>query len=85
MSTQTIITLDNLPTDVAMAQYLREASLDVVKALRFEVGCIDHGKLKEMMRLHRLTCNKFCYIDDEQDRLLREAIIRGAINKVYEI
>ena len=85
MSTQSIITLDNLPTDVAMDQYMAEASLDLLKYLRFGIGCVDHAKMKEMLRLRRFVCGNFCYIDDDQDRLLREAVIRGAINKIYEI
>ena len=85
MSTQTIITLDNLPTDVAMAQYMIEASKDVLKALRFEIGCVDHARLREMLRLERFVCNKICYIDENQDRSLREAVIKNAITKIYEI
>lgn len=85
MSTQNIITLDNLPTDVAMAQYLRETSIDLIKYLRFEIGCVDTKKLNEMLRLDRLICNKYCYVNDEQDRLIRENTIRKAITKIYEI
>ena len=85
MSTQSIITLDNLPTDEAMSQYIKEASLDLLKFLRFEIGCVDHDKIKEMLRLERLICGSFCYIDDDQDRNIREAIIRNAIKKLYEI
>lgn len=85
MSTQTIITLDNLPTDVAMGQYLSEASLDLLKFLRFEIGCVDHKKMREMLRLQRLVCNGFCYINDEEDRLMREAVIRKTITKIYDI
>lgn len=85
MSTQSIITLDNLPTDIAMGQYLGEASLDLLKYLRFGIGCVDHMKIKEMLRLQKFVCGSFCYIDNDQDRLLREAVIRGAINKIYEI
>jgi len=85
MSSQSIITLDNLPTDVAMAQYLRETSIDLIKYLRFEIGCVDTQKLNEMLRLDRLICNKYCYVNDEQDRLIRENTIRKAITKIYEI
>lgn len=85
MSTQTIITLDNLPTSTAMAQYLREESIDLIKSIRFEIGCVDHNKLKEMLRLYKFVCNEFCFITDEQDRLVREAVIRNAINKIYDI
>ena len=85
MSTQSIITLDNLPTDVAMGQYLSEASVDLLKYLRFEIGCIDHSKMREMLRLQRLVCSGFCYIDDEKNRLMRESVIRNTITKIYEI
>jgi hypothetical protein len=85
MSAQSIITLDNLPTDVAMDQYMATASLDLLKYLRFGVGCVDHTRIKEMLRLKKFVCGNFCYIDDEQDRLVREAVIRGAINEIYDI
>lgn len=85
MSTQSIITLDNLPTDLAMSQYLREASLDLIKYLRFEIGCVDNDKLAEMLRLHRLVCNKYCYVTSEEDVTIRENTIRKAITKIYEI
>jgi hypothetical protein len=85
MSTQSIITLNNLPTDVAMSQYLREASLDLIKNLRFEIGCVDNSKLAEMLRLHRLACNKYCYVTSEEDTTIRENIIRKAITKIYEL
>lgn len=85
MSTQSIITLDNLPTDEVMAQYMSETSLDLLKKLRFEIGCMDINRMREMLRLQRLLCGSFCYITDEQDVLAREAIIRNAITKIYEI
>jgi hypothetical protein len=68
-----------------MAQYMIEASKDVLKALRFEIGCVDHNRLREMLRLERFVCNKICYIDEDQDRSLREAVIKNAITKIYEI
>lgn len=85
MSTQSIITLDNLPTETAMAQYLKGMSTDVLMNLRFEIGCIDHDKIDEALRLYRLVCGGFCYIDEDQDRAIREKVIREAITKIYEI
>lgn len=85
MSTQSIITLDNLPTDVALGQYMAQAGVDVLKTLRFEIGCIDHDKLREMMRLERLACGCFCYIDEDDTQQIREAVIRNTINKIFEL
>lgn len=85
MSTQSIITLDNLPTEDAMGQYLIGMSTDLLMNLRFEIGCINHDKIDEALRLHRLVCGGFCYINSEQDRLIREKVIRSAINKIYEL
>ena len=85
MSTQSIITLDNLPTDVVMAQHLSESSMDLLMNLRFEIGCIDHDKIKEILRLERLICGRLCYVDSDQDRLIRESLIRNAITNIYEI
>lgn len=85
MSTQSIITLDNLPTDLVMSQYLKETSLDLIKYLKFEIGCVDNDKLSEMLRLHRLVCNKYCYVTSEEDVTIRENTIRKAITKIYEL
>jgi hypothetical protein len=85
MSTQSIVTLENLPTDVAMGQYLAEKSVDLLKYLRFEIGCVDHDKLAEILRLQRLVCGNFCYVDDDQDRVVREAVIRNTITEIYEL
>lgn len=85
MSTQNIATLDNLPTGEALGQYLTQKSIDVLKYLRFEIGCINYDEISEILRLQRLVCSKFCYIDSEQDRFVREAVIRKSINKIFEL
>jgi hypothetical protein len=85
MSTQSIITVDNLPTSTAMAQYLNEASMDLLQALRFEIGCVDNDKIQQIIRLHKLICNDYCYINCEQDRLIREELIRNSITRLYDI
>lgn len=85
MSSQRIVNLDNLPTETAMAQYLSESSMDLLMNLRFEIGCVNHDRIKEILRLQRLVCGRFCYVDSDDDRLIREKIIREAITKIYEI
>lgn len=85
MSTQNIINNKNLPTDVALGQYLREESLNLLKNLRFEIGCKNISKLREILILNRLVCSNACYITDEQEREIREEIIRKTISKIYEI
>lgn len=85
MSTQSIITVDNLPTSTAMAQYLNEASIELLQSLRFEIGCVNDDKIQQMIRLHRLVCNDYCYIDCEKDRTIREEVIRNSITKLYEL
>lgn len=85
MSTQNIITLDNLPTDKAVAELFAESSVDLLKYLRFDIGCVNHKNLRENLRLERLVCNPFCYVSDEEDKKIREAVIRKAISKIYEI
>lgn len=85
MSAQTIITTDNLPTDYVMSQYLTEKSVDLLKNVRFEIGCLDRDKLREMLRLERLICSGFCYVDSDESESIRERAIRNAINEIYEI
>lgn len=85
MSTQNIINSNNLPTDVALGQYLREESLNLLKHLRFEIGCSNPSKLREILILDRLVCSDSCYITDEQEREIREEVIRKAISKIYEL
>jgi hypothetical protein len=59
--------------------------MDLLMNLRFEIGCVNHDRIKEILRLQRLVCGRFCYVDSDDDRLIRERIIREAITKIYEI
>lgn len=85
MSTQSIITTKNLPTSTAVAQYLNEASMDLLKNLRFEIGCADDDKIQQVIRLYKLVCNEYCYISCEQDKIIREEVIRNSITRLYDI
>ena len=86
MSTQSIITTNNLSTDKALQQYIDKKSVDLLKFLRFEIGtCTNFDLLRDIMRLERLICRELCYIDENQERDIREAIIRKAINQINEL
>lgn len=85
MSTTSIISEDNLSTNKAINEYFVSQSLDLLKKLRFDVGKVCHSKLKYMMRLHKLACNQFCSLNDEQKKVVREDIINKAILKLDEL
>ena len=85
MSTQSIINNKNLPTSEVVATVLSEEAIDLLKYLRFEIGCSNHYKMRELMLLERLVCADICYITEEQERSIREDIIRKSISKLNEI
>lgn len=85
MSTQTIFNKNNLPTNNALYQVLTKTSVDLIKELKYEVGHVCNIKMRNLLRLERLHCSKFCYIDEEQDRKIREEIIKRAILKIDEM
>ena len=85
MSTQNVITLSNLPTETALIQSFNAESIKLYKHLKYEVGCIDTDKMRNMMRLSKFICNGGCYLDDEQDQKVRETLIVETINQIYEL
>ena len=85
MSTQAIITESNLPTNDLLGMALVETSTDLLKELRFEIGEVCHYKKLNLLRLARLHCNDFCYMDDDQDDKIREYLIRTSITKINEL
>lgn len=82
MSSQSIITDQNLPTGDIIGQLISKVSIDLLKELRFEVGHVCTLKMKNILRLSRLHCNDFCYIDSEQQDKIRELLIEKAILKI---
>lgn len=85
MSTQSIITEQNLPTGTVVGKLLSEVATDLLKELKFEIGHVCTTKMKNILRLSRLHCNDFCYIDDEQGVKIREYLIKKAITKLDEL
>ncbi len=86
MSTQNIYNVINLPTNEVVAKYFREVGMDIIKKNRFDVGCgASVDKMREMLRLHRFSCNNVCYLEDEGVILLREQIIKNSILKLDEL
>lgn len=86
MSTENIITKNNLSTNKAIAEFVTSYSLDVLKRARFDVGKRLSTKfLKEAIRIERLSCEDYCSIDEGQREVLREKVIRKAINRITEI
>lgn len=85
MSTQAILTEDNLPTGELIGRAVANTATDVLKELRFEIGSVCHFKKLNLIRLSRLYCEDFCYLDDDQDDKIREYMIRASINKINEL
>lgn len=85
MSSQTIITEQNLPTGEAAAKILRETSMDLLKYLRFDLGEVCTLKIKNILRITDLHCRKTCYLDTEDQEFLRQEIIKQAISKLDEL
>lgn len=83
MSTSNVYDNINLPTNEALAMYFSKAGIDVLKKIRFDHRCgVSHTKMKEMMRLERFICNNICYIDQEDQLILREQVIKNSIKQL---
>lgn len=85
MSAQSIVIKNRLSNDEVMNQIVSEYSLDLVKFLRFDYGKVCHGRIREVLRMKKLFCNRYCKIEEEPRRSLREAIIRKNILKLKDL
>lgn len=85
MNTQSIVTVDKLTSNTAMAEAISSYSLDLLKFLRFDFGKVDHNRMREILRMNRLVCSRYCKLGDEDKRGLREAIIRKNVLKLREL
>lgn len=86
MSTQSIVIKDVLSNDEAINQIVSEYSMDLLKYLRFDYGKVCHERIREMLRMKKLFCNRYCKLEnDESKRSFREAIIRKNILKLKSI
>jgi len=83
LSTQNLITNNNLPTNEALAMAFVNVSMDALKKVRFDFGCgVSHKKMREMLRLERYVCNSICYINGEDIQMIREEVIKSIILKL---
>ena len=85
MSTQNIISKDNLSVNRAIAEYITKESMEVYKKKRFDVSCMDKKNHRLMLQLYRLSCKDWCKIDSEQRRDIREEVILRTIRKIEEL
>jgi hypothetical protein len=85
MSTTSIVSKDNLSTNRIVAEYMTSQSLDVLKKLRFDVGNFCHSKLRYMLMLEKFSCSRYCTLDESQQRLVREDLIRKSILRINEL
>lgn len=85
MSAQSIVIKDVLSNDEAMNQIVSEYSMDLLKYLRFDYGKVCHERIRETLRMKKLFCNRYCKIEEDSRRSLREAIIRKNILKFKSV
>lgn len=85
MSTQSIFNEQNLSGSEALAQHLTASSVDLMKYLKFELGCICHEDMREILRAERLLCSDLCYITDCDKHVLRESVISVGIRNIQEL
>ena len=85
MSAQSTIIKNVLSDDEAMNQIVSSHSLSLLKYLRFDYGEVCHDKMREVLRLRRLLCSRYCKIDEDSRRDFREAIIKKNILKLESI
>lgn len=85
MSAQNIITSRVLSNDEAINSVIAEYSMDLLKYLRFDFRCVDYKKGRMILRTKRLFCNDYCSLDENEQRSLREELIRKHILKIANI
>ncbi len=85
MSVLSVITDKNLETNFVLDNFFKKASLDLLKKMRFDFGCIDYDKVEEMLFLDHFVCSNLCYITDENEIKIREEIIKSAILTIEDI
>ena len=85
MSAQSIVTKQVLSNDETINSIVAEYSMDLLKYLRFDFGDVCHNKVREILRVKRLFCNDYCKLDSEEQRSMREALIRKHILKIASI
>lgn len=85
MSTYNIIDKDNLSTSKAIAEITTKVGIDLLKNLKFDIGCVNHKKLRTLLILERLACTDYCTIDEEKREYLREIIISKGIIHLKEL
>jgi hypothetical protein len=75
-----------LPTNEILAKTIKDLAIHQIKYYRFDYGKpLSVDKMKELLRLHRFACNSICYLDDEENSLIREQIIKQSIFNINEL
>lgn len=80
MSASNVINENNLGTSEAIDTYFKGASMDYLKKARFDFGCKPSlDSIREALRLRKLICSDYCYLSEEQQKEIREKIIKHSI------
>lgn len=76
-----VINKSNTSTESVVENFFASESLNLLKAIRFDIGAADRNKLKEMLYLDDIYNRSKC--NSEQD--YREDIIQIAIKTLNEL
>jgi hypothetical protein len=76
-----VINRSNTSTESVVENFFASESLNLLKAIRFDIGAADRNKLKEMLYLDDIYNRSKC--NSEQD--YREDIIQIAIKTLNEL
>ena len=86
MSATSIIDKINTPTDVILANFVVNKSMDHLKKIRFSFGKgLCKNTMLEIIFLERLICNDKCYISTEDEEAIRERLLQISILELDEL
>jgi hypothetical protein len=86
MSSKNIINVNNTPSDVVLAKVFADTSLSMLVKKRFNYGpALCKNKFKELLLLERFFCDKPCWLEAEDEEILRERLIQLSIKNIDEL
>lgn len=73
MNTESVVNKKRLSTVKILDEYFMKESINVLKKIRFDVGCVDISKMKALMRLDKYACGH--YEDDLREEIVTKSIL----------
>lgn len=81
MSTQSMVSNHKIVKEDLLDKYFMDASLSLLKKIRFDFGCINRSEIQDMMILDRVAKRYTC----KEDQNLREHLITSAVESIEEL